>query len=92
MKYLVVPLFLLLVFNTVSFSNNSSQQMDAAQTDIESFWPYYTPYRSPALIGGIGNSSLLITTQSEITQNISTKDLASYTAFGGLKPYARLRK
>ena len=92
MKYLVVPLFLLLMFNPISSSNQSPQQTEDPKTDIESFWPYYTPYRSPALIGGIGNSSLLITTQSEITQNISTKDLASYTAFGGLKPYARLRK
>ena len=81
MKYLVVPLFLLLVFNTVSFSNNSSQQMDAAQTDIESFWPYHTPYRPPALVDGIGESSLLITTQSQITQKYFNQGLSLLHCF-----------
>ena len=79
MKYLVVPLFLLLVFNPVLSSDESQQQTEEPKTDIESFWPYFTPYKSPTLVDGIGNSSLLITTRSEMTQKFFNQGLSLST-------------
>lgn len=81
MKYLVVPLFLLLVFNPVLSSDQSQQQIEEPKTNIESFWPYFTPYKSPALVDGIGNSSLLITTRSEMTQKFFNQGLSLLHCF-----------
>ncbi|SVB63484.1 uncharacterized protein METZ01_LOCUS216338, partial [marine metagenome] len=81
MKYLVVPLFLLLVFNPVLSSDQSQQQTEESKTDIESFWPYFTPYKSPTLVDGIGNSSLLITTRSEMTQKYFNQGLSLLHCF-----------
>ena len=81
MKYLVVPLFLLLVFNPVLSSDQSQQQTEEPKTNIESFWPYFTPYKSPALVDGIGNSSLLITTRSEMTQKYFNQGLSLLHCF-----------
>lgn len=81
MKYLVIPLFLLLAFSSVSSSDQSPQQTEEPKMDIESFWPYFTPYTSPALVDGTGNSSLIITTQSEMAQKYFNQGLSLLHCF-----------